>query len=273
MSLPDNSPHKEDAGQRVIFSTSTNAVAWSRPLQLFPAVSAAGILAEPFAIIDGRLYAFASLGASFLDPKDDHNFLLARSVSVEDGATKLGQIFWASAAAVPAPYSTAFPHYTTQPEPLRTDVKKFLGSLLGEYVELHPPVSHLNDSMLSSAERESSVSMSCLIPGGVREAWGQELRFGQRALVVPAAGPHPTHGGAADQARGPPPLPSAQQGGQLLGEIRAEGVPGLLPSVVPRGFDVHAGRGGSRGHGADRCVPPDDRLLAWRAAAGTNQGV
>ena len=45
MSLPDNSPHKEDAGQRVIFSTSTDAVAWSTPVQLFPAVSAAGILA------------------------------------------------------------------------------------------------------------------------------------------------------------------------------------------------------------------------------------
>ena len=240
-------------------------------MQLFPAVSAAGILAEPFAIIDGRLYAFASLGASFLDPKDDHNFLLARSVSVEDGATKLGQIFWASAAAVPAPYSTAFPHYTTQPEPLRTDVKKFLGSLLGEYVELHPPVSHL---ISHYPEHESSGSPSSpLMPGGVREAWGQELRFGQRAFAVPAAGPHPAHGGAADQARGPPPLPSAQQGGELFGDVRAEGVPGLLPSVVPRGFDVHAGRGRSRGHGADGRVSPDNRLLARGATASSDQGV
>ena len=131
----------------MIFTISTDAVVWSTPLQLFPAVSAAGILAEPFAIIGGRLYAFASLGASFLDPKDNHNYLLARSVSVESGArVKLGPIFWATAAAVPVPYSTAFPHYMTQPEPLKTDVRKFLGSLLGEYVELHPPVSHLISS-------------------------------------------------------------------------------------------------------------------------------
>lgn len=114
------------------------------PVQLFPAVSAAGVLAEPFAVVEGRLYAFASLGASFLDPEDNHNYLLARSVSVDGGDPKLGPIVWATENAVPAPYSTKFPHYTTQLEPLKTDMRKFLGSLLQEFVELHTPVSHAN---------------------------------------------------------------------------------------------------------------------------------
>eukprot|EP01052_Picozoa_sp_SAG31_P054322 SAG31_NODE_14394_length_809_cov_1.502817_1_plen_148_part_00 len=145
MVLPDNSPHKEDAGQRVIFATSTDAVAWSTPAQLFPAISSAGILSEPFSVIEGRLYAFASLGASYLDPEDDHNYLLVRSVTFEGGTTGLGPIVWATATAVPAPYSSEFPHYTTQHAPLKTDMQKFLGSLLREFVELHPPVSHINN--------------------------------------------------------------------------------------------------------------------------------
>ena len=130
----------------MIFATSTDAVAWSTPVQLFPAVSSAGILAEPFTVITGRLYAFASLGASFLDPEDNHNYLLARRVNVEDGVVKLGPVVWATAAAVPAPYSTVFPHYTAQPEPFKTDMQKFLGSLLQEFVELNPPVSDPNTS-------------------------------------------------------------------------------------------------------------------------------
>ena len=56
--------------QRVAFSSSADAISWAAPVELFPHVSDAGTIAEPWIEIDDKLYAFASLGAETLDPDD-----------------------------------------------------------------------------------------------------------------------------------------------------------------------------------------------------------
>jgi len=118
----------EDApGQRVLFSQSTDGVAWSRAAELFPSVTAAAapaaLFAGPFAAVNGRLYAAATpgvlaagdaQGAQFClwpDGADPRNAgpprqrqpagaLLLRRVLPGVGA--LGPPFWASASPPPA---------------------------------------------------------------------------------------------------------------------------------------------------------------------------
>ena len=133
-----NTPKPEHVSGRVPAPVTPRGL-WSAPAELFPSVSKAGTLAEPWTEINGALYAFASLGADLLDPNDNHNYLLARRVTPAGGGKSLlGPIFWATRHP-PAQFAHAFPLYTSLSSDIGRDIAQLLGSLLNEFVEIHPP--------------------------------------------------------------------------------------------------------------------------------------
>jgi hypothetical protein len=147
-----NAPMYAGHHMRVLLSTSADAVTWSRPTQLFPNVSAAAaqqegsVLEEPFWEQQGRLYAFAHLDVDDIpDSPAQHgspiNFLISRRVF---SPQRFGPIFWATDHPPPTSWF-GFPLYTAPDAQTQADMKRFLSSLLSEYVPLEPSSEETNE--------------------------------------------------------------------------------------------------------------------------------
>ena len=114
-----NGPQREYVENRVVFATSTDAVVWTDPQELFPAVNVHGEENEPFPVVSGRLYAAASDSA--WGNKHDSGLQGALLVRRMD---PLGPIFWV-ARQRPDPAitnSTAYPMWTEMDPETRGDM-------------------------------------------------------------------------------------------------------------------------------------------------------
>jgi hypothetical protein len=128
-----NAPERESAGMRVLLATSADLASWSAPQELFPAVDAKGEENEPFALLNGSLYASATdIAWGNAHDSGERGALLMRRL-----LPTRGPIFWAADALPPPSVANAsfrFPLYTDLDAGTRSDVSGFLARQINQTV-------------------------------------------------------------------------------------------------------------------------------------------
>ena len=125
-----NGPFKEAHANRVVFATSRDAIQWTTPREVFPAVNSKGEENEPFASVHGRLYATAS-DRDWNNAHDSghQGGLLVRRLDTEP----MGAIFWLGNTK-PAASNLSFPLWTEMDATTQQDMRDYASGFVNETV-------------------------------------------------------------------------------------------------------------------------------------------
>ena len=130
-----NGPVRESVGNRVVLSFSEDGLVWTAPRTVFPAVNAKGEENEPFANVNGRLYATASdVSLGNVHDSGIRGGLLMRELSWKAAAVQLGEIFWVGDPGPGVDPAYKYKDYSAMGEPAKSDAAQYLASLVNETV-------------------------------------------------------------------------------------------------------------------------------------------
>jgi len=158
-----NAPERESHQMRVLIATSFDMETWSEPIEVFPSVNSKGEENEPFAMINGSVYAVAS-DISWNNTHDSgvRGATLMRRLL----PAPMGEVFWVTDYKPPHTYTNlSFPLYTELGRDIQSDVNSYLARQINTTMVSN--VGRFNERSLYERPGHAG-SLVLLIRGGIR---------------------------------------------------------------------------------------------------------
>eukprot|EP01084_Bolivina_argentea_P204905 350002_1 len=121
-----------DLFMRVLYSTSTNGANWSKAKVLFPNTTTNGSYAEPFLILNNKLYASCSLWTN------NKQGVVAQMRLINTDTNNFGEIFWLSSTVPNGFEKFGYKTYIQMPTEIKNDMETYFASLIVENIPISP---------------------------------------------------------------------------------------------------------------------------------------